>query len=970
MHLFLIVSIFFAKFANKSLNRLSLKMNRIFAIIIAAALCVAQAAAVSRNPVLPGFHADPEVLYSNLDNKYYIYSTTDGVPGWGGTYYHAFSATDIDGQWTDCGVVLDAASSQIPWADGNLWAPAAIERKEGDKYRYYLYFSANNPVTRRKEISVAVADHPAGPFRALDKPMIQDDPSRRGQQIDVDVFQDPVSGKYYLYWGNSFMAGAELNDDLTSIKPETIKIMTPQGGTLETYAYREGTYVFWRNGVYYFMWSVDDTGSPNYHVAYGTSDSPLGDIKVADPCNILVQQPEKGIYGPAHHSVIQIPGTDEWRIVYHRINPLYLDKRMGPGYHREVCIDRMEFNEDGSIRPVQPTTPPKAAVSTGYPISPVLFTSVKVDDRFWSPRLRASREVTIPLAFSKCEETGRYKNFEKAAAPCDTFKVEGFSFDDTDVYKTIEGASYMLQTYPDAKLEAYIDSVLGIVAKAQQRDGYLNTAFSMNPKHPHKWHQSERQWVKVEDLSHEFYNLGHMVDGAVAHWQATGKRNFLDIAIRYADCVCRNIGTGYGQLDLVPGHQIAEMALARLYLATGEKRYLQQAKMFLDRRGHTSRRDAYSQAHKPILEQDEAVGHAVRAVYMYSGIADVAALTGDSAYIAAIDRIWDNIVSKKYYITGGIGATHNGEAFGKNYELPNHTAYCETCAAIGNVYVNHRMFLLHGDSKYYDVLERTLYNGLLSGVSMDGGAFFYPNPLASNGQHQRQPWFGCACCPSNICRFIPSLPGYVYAVNGSDVYVNLYMGNSARLGVNGNTLALTQTGDYTRDGRMTISIDTVPGSFSLKLRIPGWALEQPVPSNLYSYLNQSKKDPYSVKVNGKTVKAELEKGYFTINRDWKQGDRIEIAFDMTTRFVKAHDNVDACRGRVAVERGPLVYCAEWPDNDFDVDTTPLNTKDRFKAVQSKYLGGITELRNSTHTLIPYYAWAHRGKGKMAVWLPL
>lgn len=386
------------------------------------------------------------------------------------------------------------------------------------------------------------------------------------------------------------------------------------------------------------------------------------------------------------------------------------------------------------------------ALSHGYPINPVAFTSVKVDDAFWGQKLRASREVTIPLAFSKCEESGRYQNFVKATMPCDTFKVGGYPFDDTDVYKTIEGASYSLQTYPDKKLEAYIDSVLTLVGAAQEADGYLNTSYTMNPSHPHSW-MSPTRWEKVENLSHEFYNLGHMVDGAVAHYQATGKRNFLDIAIRYADCVCREIGRGDNQLDRVPGHQIAEMALARLYLVTGDQKYLDQAKYFLDRRGHTSRKDAYSQAHKPVTEQDEAVGHAVRAVYMYAGMADVAALTGDTAYVNAIGRIWENIVGKKLYVTGGIGARHAGESFGDNYELPNASAYCETCAAIGHVYVNHRLFLLHGDGKYYDTLERTLYNGLISGQSIEGDRFFYPNPLESDGGYERQPWFGCACCP-------------------------------------------------------------------------------------------------------------------------------------------------------------------------------------------------------------------------------
>lgn len=622
----------------------------------------------------------------------------------------------------------------------------------------------------------------------------------------------------------------------------------------------------------------------------------------------------------------------------------------------------------------------------GYPITPVSFTSVKVTDSFWGQRLKASREVTIPLAFSKCEETGRYENFVKAAHPSSDYKVGGLAFDDTDVYKTIEGASYSMQTYPDKKLDKYIDSVLTIVAAAQEPDGYLYTARTMNPQHPHEWAGS-RRWERVEELSHEFYNLGHMVEGAVAHYQATGKRNFLDIAIKYADCVEREIGDKPGQLVLVPGHQIAEMALCKLYLVTGQQKYLDLAKFFLDKRGHTARKDAYSQAHKPVLEQDEAVGHAVRAAYMYSGMADVAALTGDTGYVHAIDRIWENVAAKKLYLTGGIGATSNGEAFGENYELPNLSAYCETCAAIGNVYWNYRLFLLHGESKYYDVLERTLYNGLISGVSLDGGGFFYPNPLESTGQHQRQPWFGCACCPSNICRFIPSLPGYVYAVHDRDVYVNLFMSNTSDLKVNGKNLQLVQNTEYPWNG--DIRLDVTPKGkqdFTLKIRVPGWVRGEVVPSDLYTF-SDPKQLGYSIKVNGEPVESGLEKGYFSISRQWKKGDVVEVHFDMEPRTVKANAKVEADRGRVAVERGPVVYCAEWPDNDFSVLSVLVNQKPEFTLERKPdLLYGINEIKTSaqalsydangrlavkdvTLTLIPYYAWAHRGKGEMSVWLP-
>ncbi len=631
--------------------------------------------------------------------------------------------------------------------------------------------------------------------------------------------------------------------------------------------------------------------------------------------------------------------------------------------------------------------------SGGYPIDPVPFTSVKVaPDSFWGQRLKASREVTIPLAFSKCESEGRYENFVKAEKQMHSpvnlgYEVKGYSFDDTDVYKTIEGASYVLQTYPDKKLEAYIDSVLVIVAAAQEPDGYLYTARTMNPEHPHEW-AGDKRWVNDEELSHELYNLGHMVEGAVAHWQATGKRNFLDIAIRYADCVVREVGSGAGQARVIPGHQIAEMALAKLYLATGEKKYLDEAKFFLDERGKTGHNDPYNQSHVPVLEQDEAVGHAVRAAYMYAGMADVAALTGDQGYIDAIDRIWENIVSKKLYITGGIGATNNGEAFGENYQLPNMSAYCETCAAIGNVYVNYRMFLLHGDAKYYDVLERTLYNGLISGVSLEGNGFFYPNPLESIGQHQRQAWFGCACCPSNICRFIPSVPGYVYAVKDNALYVNLFMPNTMTQKLGGKAVTLTQKTGYPYDGDIEITIDktALKKEMALKVRIPGWVRGDVVPSDLYSYVD-GKRPGYTVKVNGVPVESALEQGYFTISRKWKKGDKVTVHFDLEPRVVKAHAEVKADVGRIAIERGPVVYCAEWPDNPgFSVRSVLMNQEPQFTVKHSDELFGIDkiatkaqtlsfgkegrlEVKDVDLTLIPYYAWCHRGSGEMAVWLP-
>ena len=646
-------------------------------------------------------------------------------------------------------------------------------------------------------------------------------------------------------------------------------------------------------------------------------------------------------------------------------------------------------------------------INAQYPIIPVPFTSVKLNDSFWTPRLNASRDVTIPLAFSKCEETGRYDNFVNASKHLANPSLEfpdtawTFSFDDTDPYKTIEGASYLLQTYPNAtykgrRLDQYVDSVIAIIASGQEPDGYLFTARTKSPSKPHEW-AGPKRWVLVEKLSHEFYNLGHLLEAACAHYQATGKRNFLDVAIKYADCVCREIGPGENQLKLVPGHQIAEMGLCKLYLVTGNKKYLDQAKFFLDMRGKTSRKDAYSQAHKPVIEQDEAVGHAVRAEYMYSGMADVAALTGDSAYIKAIDKIWNNIVQKKYYITGGVGARHAGESFGNNYELPNASAYCETCAQIGNVYTNYRLFLLHGSSKYYDVIERTLYNALISGISIEGDGFFYPNPLScrEEAKYARQPWFGCACCPSNICRFIPSLPGYIYASKQDKLYVNLFMGNTMETKVNGKAVTLKQETNYPSDGDVKLTIVKGGGNFDLNIRIPGWVRGEVVPSDLYSFVDGKHLD-YCIKVNGKEVidsnvkDNALTDGYAVLNRKWKKGDVIEIHFDMEPRLVKANDKVVDDRGRLAVERGPLVYCAEWPDNDADVSTYLLNQNPTLEMgkdititanhkvqsittnTQALSIGSDGKLKTAdrTLTLIPYYAWDHRGqKGGMDVWLP-
>ncbi|MGH9848771.1 MAG: glycoside hydrolase family 127 protein, partial [Blastocatellia bacterium] len=629
-----------------------------------------------------------------------------------------------------------------------------------------------------------------------------------------------------------------------------------------------------------------------------------------------------------------------------------------------------------------------------YPVKPVPFTAVHFNDGFWAPRIEINRTVTIPFAFEKCEETKRVYHFERAAAALRGEELQdkrppGYPFDDTDVYKVLEGASYTLSVHPDPKLEAYLDSLIAKIGAAQEKDGYLYTTRTIDPVNPHRWAGKER-WVLEKDDSHELYNLGHLYEAAVAHYQATGKRSLLDIALKTADLLTQTFGPG--KRAIWPGHQITEMGLVKLYRVTGEQRYLDLAKFMLDVRGPDGDRGAgrqYNQSHKKVVEQTEPVGHAVRATYMYSGIADVAALTGDTAYLNAIDRIWESLVGRKLYITGGIGSTGSGEAFGRDYELPNMSAYNETCAAIGNDYWNHRLYLLHADARYIDVMERTLYNGLISGVSLDGKSFFYPNPLESAGQHQRSPWFGVACCPGNITRFIASVPGYVYAQRGDALYINLFVGSAADIKLdNGRTVKLRQETRYPWDGavKMTVNPDK-RSKFTINVRIPGWARNEAAPSDLYRFLDKIE-EPVALKVNGKSVPLKLEKGYVSLSRNWKKGDVIELSLPMPVRRVVANDQVVADRGRVALQRGPIVYCAEWPDNPGGHVRNLLLPDSARLAAEFKpdLLNGVTvvkarafglsfdaqgkALKNEQELMaIPYYAWANRGRGEMLVWIP-
>jgi uncharacterized protein len=618
-----------------------------------------------------------------------------------------------------------------------------------------------------------------------------------------------------------------------------------------------------------------------------------------------------------------------------------------------------------------------------YPVQPVPFTAVRIQDSFWSPRIETNRITTVWYNFQKCEETGRIDNFAKAGRLMPG-EFRGTPFDDSDVFKVIEGAAYTLALHPDPKLDKYLDDLIAKIASAQERDGYLYSARTIDPKGRVDFFGPIR-WSKLEG-SHELYNVGHLYEAAVAHFQATGKRSLLEVALKNAGLICKTFGPGPSQLQEPPGHEEIEIGLVKLFRATGDRKYLDQAKFFCDMRGQAGThrlRGASQQDATPIVEETDAVGHAVRAGYFYSGVADVAALTGDAAYVRAIERIWERVVSKKLHLTGGIGASPGGEAFGADYDLPNASAYLETCAAIANAFWNQRMFLLSGDAKYLDVLERIIYNGFLAGVSVSGDRFFYPNPLESDGKgkfnmgySERAPWFGCSCCPVNDVRFIPEIASYIYATRGDELFVNLFIGGSAKLKLAQSAVEIRQTTQYPRDGKATVELNPEkPANFTLNLRIPGWARNRPVPSDLYRY-DDSVEPKVKLAVNGQAMSLDLRNGFAQIRRTWKTGDTATLDLEMQVRRVVAHPAVKADRNRFALERGPLVFCAEGADNDGKVLDRTLPGKLRYETQwRPDILNGLLGIRVSDQSTgeslscIPYYAWCHRGSNEMRVWFP-
>ena len=584
-------------------------------------------------------------------------------------------------------------------------------------------------------------------------------------------------------------------------------------------------------------------------------------------------------------------------------------------------------------------------------IEQIDFSHVKINDNFWSPRLSKHVSATLPVCIDQIEnQTGRIRNFENAAKG--EGEHSGIFFDDSDVYKALEGMAYSLINNPDPELEKKADEWIDKFAAAQQPDGYINTFYTLTGL--------DKRWTNMD--KHEMYCAGHMIEAGVAYYQATGKRKLLDVCMRMTDHMMSQFGPG--KRHWVPGHEEIELALVKLYQTTQEQKYLDFAYWLLEERGHghgtmgdEGKWDpVYYQDIVPVRRLTDISGHAVRCMYLYCGMADVAALKNDTGYIAAIDRLWDDVVHRNMYITGGIGSSRDNEGFTEDYDLPNLDAYCETCASVGMVLWNQRMNQLTGDSKYIDILERSLYNGALAGISLGGDRFFYVNPLESKGDHHRQEWYGCACCPSQLSRFLPSIGNYIYASSDDALWVNLYIGNTGQIRIGETDILLTQETDYPWDGSVKLTISTSqPLEKEIRLRIPNWC------------------KTYDLSINGKRINVSEKKGYAVI-KDWKSQDVIALDMDMPVEIVAADPHVKENFGKRAIQRGPLVYCMEEIDNPEYFDQIQLSPSTTFQtAFVSDILNGIktikTNGRAQSATFIPYYAWDNRKAGKMRVWIP-
>jgi len=626
-------------------------------------------------------------------------------------------------------------------------------------------------------------------------------------------------------------------------------------------------------------------------------------------------------------------------------------------------------------------------------VEKVSFQDVTITDHFWRPKIEINRVAGIRHALQQASQSIEY--FDIAAGKSDA-EHKGNLATDSDVYKIIQGAAYALYHTRDPELEAIIDSVIDRIVAAQQPDGYLFTYWIV--------YDLSQRWTDLE-RKHELYCAGHMFEAAAAYYEVTGKRKFLDAAMRYANHIDSIFGPEK-RLD-VPGHQEIELALYKLYEVTGEKRYLDLSIFFINERGNPERiadalippehdpnantprrwrHPSYRQDHLPVTEQYYAIGHAVRAGYLYSSMADIAMETKNARYLPALDSIWNDIIRKKLYITGGIGTRQfHDEGFGTDYLLPNDQAYCETCSGIALTFWTRRMNLMHADAKYADLVELTIYNSGISGVSLSGDRFFYTNPLASDGKHRRRAWFNPPCCPTNVVRFLPEIGSTIYGKTDNAIYINQFIGSEATIDMADQEITLTQETGYPWDGEISLKVDPeTPGDFSLHIRMPGWAQGELLPGGLYHYLeDETLPEEVILKINGKRIRnIHLKKDYAVIDRKWNKGDMVEVELPMNVRMIAGNPRIEDAQGKVVLMRGPMVYCVEETDNEryfedaSEVHLLPAGLEEEYR---DDLLDGVVTINGTASfptrgeeidiTAIPYYAWCNRGQGHMKVWLP-
>ena len=929
------------------------------------------------NPVINADGPDPSVI--KRGNYFYLYHT--------GGYVPIYKSEDLV-SWERIGAAFSNESHPTFVENGGVWAPD-INYIKG---RYVMYYSMSTwGGVWTAGIGVAVSHSPSGGF--TDRGKLFD-----SQEIEVKNSIDPFyyeedDGSKYLFWGSfNGIYAIELSDDGLSIKEGAEKQQI--AGTLT-----EGTYIYKHDGYYYLFGSAGSCCEglkSTYRMVVARSKNLLGPYldkngkeALSNNFSTFLDASEES-KGPGHCSEIVEDDFGQTWILYHGY------QTADPDAGRCVYLDQVMWDSKGwpyiiNAMPSKTWFKPvfgEIKNSYGdYPVHEVPFTNVRLDDNIWSSRIQVNNEISVPDFIEKCYKHSRIDNFRKAAGQMAGYFSTSFTFDDADVYKCIEALAYHYMTNPSQELNTKMDELIGYVAAAQEADGYILTAWSAGkPGNRHSWLGNSKFETEPQN-SHETFTLGHLYDAAIAHYHATGKRTLIDVAVKNANLLVDYYLKKGSNNE--PGHELIEMALVRLYQLTHQEEYLRLSRYLVDLRGRGMMSHDYSQDHKPVTEQAEAVGHAVRAAYLYCAMTDLAVIMDDPTYLQAVDRIWENVVGKKMYLIGGIGSKGQNEGFSNNYDLPNTTAYCESCAAIANVFWNWRLFKIHEDSKYIDVLERSLYNNVLASTGLNGTTYFYPNRLESVGDEERSPWFDCACCPSSICRFFATVPGYFYAYKNDSIFVNLFANGTADIPLGENTVKISQTTDYPWDGNVSLTIEqSMDTPFNLMIRIPGWARNKPVPSLLYTYTSADV-EPVTISVNGEYIDFELsENGYVVIKRLWKKGDTVTLRLPMEVKKVKAHGSVSEDAGKLAYERGPIVFCAEEADNMGQLAGSSASSTSGTEIEQDDILNGIVRVnvkgkkivynsengkskrQDTTIRLVPYYAWNNRGKAAMKVWIPI